>query len=454
MAGGMEPAMERFLRRACTVAQHFDHEGSGVLPVEAWPLLLQSLELEEQSDGAEFLMDYFTSAGPGVFSYVPLLRVLGLECAPPRPQQQQEPMRAPTAFSTPPRSPVERRGDGRDMWGSDGRDGYRDPSTPDGRQRGQQLEQEPRCAGSPGSTAPAASTPIQSPAAAAAAAAVIASPGSPRGCDLRVENVCGHMEEEDEETFWAKRGPIIKQLFSQWDANQISNETFAGRMQEQLGQRVDVMEPECEFQRLTNKHRAARNLKFAALISAVRRDAHKTRARLSGYPASSCGSFYEPSECGSETPSQAAGRPTGAPSNGRRRLELGSDSRGSGGGSYPRSGDSNILLSSRAPSAIGGYEPRQLPYAPWDAAPQKPAEGVGKDVIQDIRNTADYQSRVLPSRSAADQWECKSQFSDVASEADSQREHHILRNRTGHGNILTWGADSRSITPRRQRPDP
>merc|ERR1712187_557087 len=33
------------------------------------------------------------------------------------------------------------------------------------------------------------------------------------------------------------------------------------------------------------------------------------------------------------------------------------------------------------------------------------------------------------------------------SEADSQREVFTQRNRVGHGNILTWGGDSRSITP-------
>lgn len=41
--------------------------------------------------------------------------------------------------------------------------------------------------------------------------------------------------------------------------------------------------------------------------------------------------------------------------------------------------------------------------------------------------------------------------SDVMSVADSQREVFTARDRSGHGNILTWGNDSRNLTPHRKR---
>lgn len=41
--------------------------------------------------------------------------------------------------------------------------------------------------------------------------------------------------------------------------------------------------------------------------------------------------------------------------------------------------------------------------------------------------------------------------SDVMSVADSQREVFTARDRGGHGNILTWGDNSRNITPHRKR---
>jgi len=41
--------------------------------------------------------------------------------------------------------------------------------------------------------------------------------------------------------------------------------------------------------------------------------------------------------------------------------------------------------------------------------------------------------------------------SEVTSQADVHREEFFTRNRGGHGNILTWGSDSRSITPAKKR---
>jgi len=52
-----------------------------------------------------------------------------------------------------------------------------------------------------------------------------------------------------------------------------------------------------------------------------------------------------------------------------------------------------------------------------------------------------------------DRFEVMSQsgMTDVASVAGSQRSEFTKRNHTGHGNILTWGSDSRSITPHKKR---
>lgn len=40
---------------------------------------------------------------------------------------------------------------------------------------------------------------------------------------------------------------------------------------------------------------------------------------------------------------------------------------------------------------------------------------------------------------------------DINSLADSQRTGYTLRGRAGHGNILTWGDDSRAVTPEKKR---
>merc|ERR1719492_629456 len=117
--------------------------------------------------------------------------------------------------------------------------------------------------------------------------------------------------EEINEDFWARRGSAIQQLFTKWDCNLLSNETFTERLQAVLGEFVDITSPETEFARKTNQHRSARNLKFAALMSALRRDAQATSARMKGLPLPSSGaSVCEASEIGSEAPSHAAGRPS------------------------------------------------------------------------------------------------------------------------------------------------
>jgi len=55
---GASPGAEAFLRRACQTALRYDEEGSAVLPVRCWQRILDELELQEDSEGAFFLMDF------------------------------------------------------------------------------------------------------------------------------------------------------------------------------------------------------------------------------------------------------------------------------------------------------------------------------------------------------------------------------------------------------------
>mmetsp|Transcript_41054 Transcript_41054/g.95111 ORF Transcript_41054/g.95111 Transcript_41054/m.95111 type:complete len:390 (+) Transcript_41054:50-1219(+) len=360
----MESAARNFLERACEVAQDYDREGQAVLPNRAWPLILEDLGLQEDGDAAYFLMDHLKAEGDGFFSYTPLLQALGAalpeEATVPNAHEQPQ-----LKLSTDAASPLVARIDARMAFSLPG--------------------------GQP-----------QSPHRDAA--------GSTNG--IRVVAPClrdATLEEEEEvgEAFWARRGSSIQQLFTQWDCNQLSNEAFTAQLQALLGDLVDVSSPESEFVRKTNQHRSARNLKFAALMAALRRDAHTTLARREGRTASSyAGSTYEPSEVGIEAASHAAGRPTGATA-----------------------------------SLSGARSGRRQNHAPPWAAPDP-----------------DFWSRTAPSVPAVlggdEQSEVASQagtVDDAASAADLQRSEFTLRNRTGHGNILTWGADSRSITPHKKR---
>eukprot|EP00445_Apocalathium_hangoei_P017403 CAMPEP_0203895624 /NCGR_PEP_ID=MMETSP0359-20131031/38464_1 /ASSEMBLY_ACC=CAM_ASM_000338 /TAXON_ID=268821 /ORGANISM="Scrippsiella Hangoei, Strain SHTV-5" /LENGTH=498 /DNA_ID=CAMNT_0050818139 /DNA_START=144 /DNA_END=1637 /DNA_ORIENTATION=- len=127
--------------------------------------------------------------------------------------------------------------------------------------------------------------------------------------------------EEVNETYWAKRAQAIQQLFTRWDCNELSNGAFTGKLQEVLGDVVDVSSTDSEFVKLSNKHRSARNMKFAALMSALRRDSQTTNTKrfgrpldhtgLSCYGGSYAGSQYESSVAGSEAASHAAGKATG-----------------------------------------------------------------------------------------------------------------------------------------------
>jgi len=280
--------------------------------------------------------------------------------------------------------------------------------------------------------------------------------------------------EEVNEAFWARRAMSIQQLFTRWDCNQLSNDAFMARLQEVLGEAVDVTSPDSAFVLLANKHRSARNMKFAQLMSALRRDAQATSTKKFGRPLTSTGlssyagsyapSNYEPSEAGSTMPMHAAGQRTGsgAPQQeqvlnigGRRHYAY---SESSMSGAVPRS-------SPAAPARLDGVDERGPAGFP-PSGPQSPQGSIagGSMAGGSMAGGPDpyYRSQASPAhRLGPARQHGVSDHSDVysvaapsesASIADSQRAEHANRNRMGHGNILTWGSnESRSVTPHRLR---
>lgn len=278
--------------------------------------------------------------------------------------------------------------------------------------------------------------------------------------------------------------------------------------------------PDSEVVRLTNQHRFARNLKFAELMAALRRDARSTRNRC-GAPGSPSGSYAAslheptPSEAPSDVPSYAAGRPTKLSSNGFSILgrkhyvpsETGDDDMSSTRGSIRREPKprtpapfasladlpSKQMLDSRSlpprsPAPFADEQsakvPSQRPASQRSTAPfandftAKPSSPSGSTVPQSpapFAKGANFEEGFKASRSApaaqsfpADFWSRKgplqnpnNEQSDVASQygaqsdmmsvADSQREEFTARDKRGHGNILTWGNNSRTITPPKKR---
>lgn len=450
MAMESDSAVRGFLRRACLAARQLDDEGSGVLPVSVWPTLLEELGLEDDSEQTYLLMDHLQAAGEGFFTYVPLLQAM---------------------HSGPQDAPAPQNGPGSPSAGSNG---GRPPPL-------DEVEEPPFYQRPPASElceAPGhwSSGPPPSPPPVAFQAEGAWTP--PQGRQEPDEDTvsCALLEpEEVNEAFWARRAGAVQRMFHQWDCNQLSNETFAAHIQGVLGDSVDIVHPESEFLRLTNKHRSARTLKFASLVSALRRDAHNTMARRFGrpcvggssYASSYAGSYagvpYAASEAGSEAPSHAAGRATNnaAPpiSRGGRRhypSDFGTM------GTSPGSGTVSLSeLSSQLPAS--GYSARlgvlPAPYARCGEDVHGPGQG------ESAAHRSGPAARQAPpsnfwglpasaptARSVSDRLETMSLASGVASlEADSQREVFTLRNRTGHGNILTWGNDSRNITPQKQR---
>jgi len=264
---------------------------------------------------------------------------------------------------------------------------------------------------------------------------------------------------DDPENFWAIRASNIRRLFNLWDCNQLSNETFTMEIQNVLGDTVNISSSDSEFLRLTNKHRTARNLKFAALMSALRKDARSTLHRhlgrsdnsLSSYAGSYAGSVYEPtpSEAGSESMG-AAGRPTSAvsmssvPSSGRKHFMRSSN---------PIWGGPTLAAcdetSSETPSGTAAWSSLRNLAEDKNMTPiQHYSESASNRCAVVVDTNFWAQNRPQPNQD--DRSDTMSQ-SDVMSVADSQREVFTTRNRSGHGNILTWGNDSRSITPARKR---
>jgi len=283
---------------------------------------------------------------------------------------------------------------------------------------------------------------------------------------------------------------------------------------------VDVANPDSEFTKLTNKHRSARNLTFASLTSALRRDAHSTRVRRgetastyvgsptgtatswAGQMGGYAGSMTEPtpSEAGSEAPSHAAGRPTPqAPPifpPGKRVVGLRDQMQDNR--ITPRLDDQQQFDDTRSTSQWSQASRSPAPFADHQVSMNRPGEGRPSPQVQSSApfaqgGTYNGEERVrgaprmqrgtppfaqggsfdqgYPRQAPAsdtdflmrrgappssgyrdDRSDVMSQAnSDMMSVADSQREEFTMRNRSGHGNILTWGNDSRNITPERKR---
>jgi hypothetical protein len=298
---------------------------------------------------------------------------------------------------------------------------------------------------------------------------------------------------EDSETFWARRASMIQHFYNLWDCNQLSNEAFTSQLQTILGQHVDVSTPESEVVRLTNQHRFARNLKFAELMAALRRDARKQRFGTvsPSYAGSIVGSMAEPtpSEAPSE-PSYAAGRPTSLLSGGfvgvGRKHYAPSDTQSLMGDDDLQSTRSCIRREPqpRTPAPFADMsdipakstQALQVPRSPAPYANEssaKPSSSIASSVPRSpapFANGGTYadgypQAARPPSQKAGpdpgfwmrtaprtsdERSDVTSLYGDNISVAGSQREEFAARAR-GHGNILTWGNDSRSITPGKKR---
>mmetsp|Transcript_45912 Transcript_45912/g.109350 ORF Transcript_45912/g.109350 Transcript_45912/m.109350 type:complete len:435 (+) Transcript_45912:100-1404(+) len=409
-----DAAALRFLRHACAVCQDYDELGDTVVRNDAYPRILRDLDIRENSREEDFLRRHLEAAGSGYFSYLPMLRALGVgaDVAPPptqgRSQAEQPPMPETTQQPLQPQSPQQgQKGRGKVppiVGVGKGAATYAD--APPTKEAGYPAPPEP-----PGrSPAPAASAPPVPPIAPAmAAAAGRPSSGYPDDgvkSSVRADAASEPPEDlEDEEAYWTKRGPAIQSLFQRWDCQVVSNEAFAAQLQEILGSRVDITSPDSDFVKLMNKHRAARNMRFASLTVALRQDARRSAQRRAGYAASAAASEVAPSEAGGfDLANCAAGKPSRTLIDGepRRRQVVGPDT-------YARSA---------GPIDADAWRRSTAQWPPRD---------------EDAASEASFASR-----------------SSMVSMADSAREEFIQRGR-GHGNILTWGSDSRALTPVQKR---
>ncbi|CAK9058422.1 unnamed protein product [Durusdinium trenchii] len=415
--------VEDLLARAVRIVESMDEEGTGVLPVQCWRTILLELGLTEGSEGANFLMDFMEPCSQGHFTYKPLL--------------------------------VRRSEDGRKIGqgGSREVEALQEPSLRPEKDAfdfklqlptslspgvGSQDVEEQGQAASPSHGYPKEASCADSIHSAGTSRYVEKAP-EPESSPLKEAQLREHeashppvrVLEVVDDVFWQKRGPAIQRLYGQWDCNQLTNQAFQAQMQQVLGNSVDITHPESEFLRLINKHLSARTMKFASMMSGLRRDAHSTARREGVSVAPSAWSAYEPSEAGTEA--SAAGRPTNplAPMSrgGRRHFQLPSE---------------NYVLPGNKPApALGGV--------PEDQVPQD-LGAVARPKAQDMDIFGRKIAKPLPRRDLA-----KAETGSVASaasgmsEAEIQREAFSARNRSGHGNILAWDDGSRPLTPPKVR---
>eukprot|EP00933_Yihiella_yeosuensis_P019858 TRINITY_DN16018_c0_g1_i1.p1 TRINITY_DN16018_c0_g1~~TRINITY_DN16018_c0_g1_i1.p1 ORF type:complete len:485 (+),score=88.58 TRINITY_DN16018_c0_g1_i1:123-1577(+) len=450
------PWAQGLLRQACCLFMEIDEEGEGVLPVRFWKVMLEELDLEEDSEGAYFLMDFVEAAGKGFFTYEPLMEAARLQHPragsgpgsdyPPEQQLQESPAQRPGGGQDDLYQPSGQGDQRREAWGAMETDNSYNSSGP---------------RDSPQRPAPSSSMQRESPPPARD------DYGGQQDGDR--ESVAPELEPIDE-IFWQRRGAAIQSLYYQWDCNRLTNAAFQAQMQDLLGEGVDVTNPESEFQKLIAKHQSGRTMKFAALMSALRRDAHNTYARMTGgsliagsnYTASEYGA---PSECGSDVSSlsHAAGRPSGG------TAFAGPRQSGGGRRHYVTNSPNPVVPQGGYGSAEPGR--RQPPRAPLSQVPEDQEASVGAFPgepsrgsrggmgTQKVPPASDFWSRGAPepnrgrgSGPSYDRDDAASvAASEAASVADSQRYAFSDRNRTGHGDILTWNDKSRAVTPPKVR---
>lgn len=439
---GAPPGAEAFLRRACQTALRFDEEGSAVLPVRCWQRILDELELQEDSEGAFFLMDFVEPHGEGYFTFEPLLEVVGMQPVRSEPAEAKEVQRPPE-----PSEGIELE-DGvipesfhqeQSFSSYSGPNGYGGPK---GSGKGDPMPES--LGGYPSLFEESRQGPCEP-----GARPVEPGRNMPQTDDMRRPHSFDDQEEMSvapqpevaDEAFWQRRGPQIQALYYQWDCNRLTNDAFQAQMQNLLGESVDVTHNESEFFRLICKHRSARTMKFASLMSGLRRDAQNTLARRTGGScvfggSSVAGSYYEPSEIGSEAPSSAAGRP-------------------SGGNFQPgtvRGGRRHYVEPQDNPVLPPKYQPPRLGQLPENEVTKDFSSPTGSGARKQGPAPSDFWSRgqAPPDARDHDRADAMSVVSGV-SEADTQRSIFQQRNRGGHGNILTWGQSARDVTPPKSR---
>ncbi|CAJ1378437.1 unnamed protein product [Effrenium voratum] len=437
----MAPACSpELLHRASRIARLLDEEGDAVLPVHCWRTLLRELDVPEDSEAANFLMDYVEPCSQGHFTFEPLLAAAarfdgGADYGPDYGPEDGDAGYGyadagyghadagyghagdvTTDHQAAPRVPALDLG--KAQRAQDGTSAFRVG-----------VPQQPGCdqdrpGAGPNSGGKANGYPTNG--------AEYAIPSRLNEAELReheASQLRQHLEVVDE-AFWQRRGPAIQHLYSQWDCNQLTNQSFQAQMQNVLGPSVDIGHLESEFLRLINKHLSARTMKFASMMAGLRRDAQSTARR--GGLISYAGSCYEPSEAGSEA-SSAAGKPTSSAMRGGRRH-------------FQKQAENHVL-----PPKLGQLPENDVRDFPEEALPTS-----AKPELQGRDNMDIFGRKIanpMPRRHHEDRSDAGSVISgahSAFSEADSQREAFSYRNRNGHGNILAWDS-ARPVTPPKSR---